>query len=48
MINMNKNKKVDLPKHMWAGMSNHIHLLLKVNQEDIGSNIKYLGIMYGI
>ena len=29
-------------------MSNHVHLLLNVNQEDIGSTIKHLGIMYAI
>lgn len=29
-------------------MSNHVHLLLRVNQEDIGSTIKHLGIMYAI
>ena len=29
-------------------MSNHVHLLLKVNQEDIGSTIKHLAVMYAI
>ena len=29
-------------------MSNHVHLLLKVNQKDIGSTIKHLGIMYAL
>ena len=29
-------------------MSNHVHLLLRVNQEDIGSTIKHLAVMYAI
>ena len=29
-------------------MSNHIHLLLRVNQEDIGSTIKHLAVMYAM
>ena len=29
-------------------MSNHVHLLLMVNQEDIGSTIKHLAVMYAI
>jgi REP element-mobilizing transposase RayT len=29
-------------------MSNHVHLLLKVNQEDIGSTIKHLAVTYAI
>ena len=29
-------------------MSNHVHLLLRVNQEDIGSTIKYLAVMYAM
>ena len=29
-------------------MSNHVHLLLRVNQEDIGSTIKHLAVMYAM
>ena len=29
-------------------MSNHVHLLLRVNQEDIGSTIKHLTVMYAM
>ena len=29
-------------------MSNHVHLLLKVNQEGIGSTIKHLAVMYAM
>ena len=29
-------------------MSNHVHLLLRVNQEDIGSTIKNLAVMYAM
>ena len=29
-------------------MSNHVHLLLRVNQEDIGCTIKHLTVMYAM
>jgi REP element-mobilizing transposase RayT len=29
-------------------MSNHVHLLLRVNQENIGSTIKHLAVMYAM
>ena len=34
--------------YAYCMMSNHVHLLFRVNQEDIGSTIKHLAVMYAM